>query len=542
MNKLLFTAILLFAGACLTAQPVEREPGEVVVQLQPDVSLPAFLQHLRSLPYARYEAPIAANWRIHLVHIDESPVNPEESLLAIRNLPGVKAAHWNAITKTRNTEPNDSDWFRQESMQQIGAPAAWDFSMGGLTPQGDTIVVAVLEKGALRTHPDLDANWWYNWQEIPNDDIDNDGNGYVDDFRGWDVRTKTDSQGNSDNHGTQVNGIIGAAGNNGVGVSGVNWHVKLLNIANTEKVSEIIAAYRYVDTMRQLYNQTNGQKGAFIVVTNASFGIDFGKPSTYPEWCEIYDSLGAHGVLNVCATINENENVDVVGDMPTTCPSPYMIAVTSVDKNDQKMAGAGYGPVSIDLAAPGDDVYSTRNNGSGTNPVPTYGYGDGTSFATPHVTGTVALLYSLNCANFTSDALTNPAGAAERVRDVILSSGTPTNTLQDVTVTGARLNLSAAVQSVTEYCGGVVGPLEVIEIRGTFGRGPLTVFYQTPDFEPYDVRVFNMLGQLVHEEKVYPQQFTVNFFEYEYRHLPAGAYVFTLGKGDDYVAEKFLKM
>ena len=127
-------------------------------------------------------------------------------------------------------------------MTLINAPSAWDVGTGGLTAQGDTIVVAILEKGALLGHSDLRDNIWVNWKEIPGDGIDNDGNGYVDDYRGWNPRTQNDDPGDVGNHGTAVHSIVGARGDNIKGVTGVNWRVKLLNIANVQFENEIIAA------------------------------------------------------------------------------------------------------------------------------------------------------------------------------------------------------------------------------------------------------------------------------------------------------------
>jgi len=542
LNKTLLFLTLLCWGN-LFAQTPERKPGEALVQLQQGVSLTTFMANLRSLSFAQFDKPVAESWGMYKVRINEAFGQPETLLQQLQNLPGVRAAQWNHKTEVRNTEPNDTEWWRQENMTLINAPEAWDASTGGLTPNGDTIVVAILEKGAFRTHSDLIENWWFNWKEIPNNNKDDDNNGYVDDYHGYDGRFDGDWQGNNDSHGTSVNGIIGARGNNGAGVTGVNWRVKLLNVSNTVYEDEIIAAYQYVGNARQRYNQSNGQEGAFVVATNASFGIDYAKAEDYPLWCAVYDSLGAVGVLNVCATINANVDVDAQGDMPTTCPSEYMIAVTNVDRLGNKVPGAGYGATHIDLAAPGQDVYTTRVNFDAFPPTPTYGNaGDGTSFSTPLVSGTVALLYSLNCDKFASDALTDPSAAARRARDIILEHVIPETSLEYITTTGGRLDLAASVSAVRSICDGVVGPLELLEVKGTFGRGPLQVTYQTPDFKPYQVRIFNALGQLVYEEEITPLQFSINQYEFDYHNLPAGAYFFTLGRDNDQVVEKFLKI
>jgi len=460
-------------------------------------------------------------------------------LIAVRGITGVRAAQWNVRVDERALIPNDTEWWRQDEMELIGAPDAWEGSTGGTTINGDTIVVAILEKGSLLTHPDLAPNRWYNIHEIPNNDIDDDNNGYIDDYGGWNPRTESDNTGNNGNHGTAVNGIIGAKGNNGVGVTGVNWDVKLLNISNTEYVDEIISGYEYVWKMRRLYNTTNGAKGAFIVAANSSFGIDFVRAENYPLWCAVYDSLGQVGVLGIAATSNQNVDVDQVGDMPTTCTSEYMVVVNNTDKFGNKAPATGTGPQSVDLGAPGNDTYTTAN--LGTN-MPGYASFGGTSAATPHVSGSVALLYSLDCPVLTSDAISSPATCARRVRDILLDNVTPESSLQGVTTTGGYLNLSEAVNAVRELCQAAVGPIDILEVRSDRVNDRFTFLYQTPNFEEHHFRVFNMLGQLMYEEAVLPNQFAASTFVLDASLYPAGVYVVALSRNKNVSATKILKI
>jgi subtilisin family serine protease len=143
--------------------------------------------------------------------------------------------------------------------------------------------------------------------------------------------------------------------------------------------------------MRRLYNETDGEKGAFVVATNASWGINGGEPADSPLWCAMYDSLGAQGVLNCGATANNNVDVDVVGDLPTACPSDFMISVTATNIDDMRTFSA-YGATTIDVGAPGDNVYTTSISGG-------YGTTSGTSFASPLTAGVIGLLYSAPCAS-----------------------------------------------------------------------------------------------------------------------------------------------
>jgi subtilisin family serine protease len=541
--------VLLFCAHLALAQRVapERRPGEIIIQLVPGANIRDLIAELNrnaSGPISLKQT-LADDWNIHLLQVVENQDNSEQTLLALRRLSSIQSAQFNYKVEERSLEPNDTEWWRQGDMTLINAPEVWESSTGGLTPNGDTIVVAVLEKGALLTHPDLAPNRFWNWHEIPGNDIDDDGNGYIDDFGGWNPQTQADDLGNKGSHGTAVNGIIGARGNNEQGIAGVNWTVKLMSIAGMDFESEIIQGYQYAGKMRKQYNETNGEKGAFIVATNASFGFDFERGEDHPIWCSLYDSLGHLGILSVAATANLNINVDLQGDMPTTCSSEYLISVTNINKSGSKVPLAGYGKTHIDLGAPGSDTYSTYNSGGPNNDLPSYNAIGGCSAAAPHVTGGIALFYSLGCEPFTSDAISNPAACARRVRDVILNNVEPNSTLEGITSTGGHLNLGSALAGVRELCEGArVGPLELLEVQVLQNGSRIRVYYQTPNFQAYNFRIFNMLGQQLYEEEFTPLQFSENYtdFDFDMNLLPRGVYVVTVGRGDVIRSKKIPKI
>jgi hypothetical protein len=208
--------------------------------------------------------------------------------------------------------------------------------------------------------------------------------------------------------------------------------------------ADALLAYGYVLANRVLYNQTNGQKGAFVVSTNASWGIDFGQPSSAPLWCAMYDTLGAYGVLSCGATINGNYDVDVVGDLPTACPSEYLISVTNMNRFNNKVTQAGYGPTTIDLGAYGESTYTlTKSN---------YGSFGGTSGATPHVTGAIALAYAAACSGFMELVRSQPDSAARAMRDFVLNGVSPNSSLSGITVTGGVLNLMGMLNELSAFC------------------------------------------------------------------------------------------
>ncbi|MCS6930084.1 MAG: S8 family peptidase [Saprospiraceae bacterium] len=540
---LLGTLFVEIVASTSFAQSLERRSGEMLVQLRPEASPASVLHYLamRQPPEAAlsWKKVIAPRWHIYLLSFDETATHTAALLQAARQHPDIVAAQWNHRVEERATYPNDPDWSRQKGFELIGMPEAWDVATGGLRLGKDTIVVAVLEKGALRTHPDLIPNYWFNWKEIPNNGRDDDDNGYVDDFRGWNPRRNSDNPGSPAFHGTAVNAIIGAKGNNNLGVTGINWNVRLMNLAEITYEDEIVAGYYYAATMRRLYNETNGAKGAFVVATNASFGIDNAWPRDFPLWCAVYDSLGKVGILSVGATANANVNVDLVGDMPSTCPSEYLIVVNNVDQiTGRKITETGYGKTHVDLGAPGDGTYTARSEGES----PTYGTFNGTSAAAPHVTGTIALLYNLSCPTFIGDALTQPAACARRVRDLLLQSVAPEPSLANITTTGGRLHVANAIRSVQQLCDGTpTGPLEILWLRPNPVTDEVQVRFQTPTYQPYRLRIFNMLGQLIYESDFTPEPFNANIWKHNLAHLPQGVYCLSIGRNDAWRSVKFVK-
>ena len=339
----------------------------------------------------------------------------------------------------REAIPNDPYFDMQRAPAIMSLPQAWEaFTTGGVTATGDTIVVAVIDGGMDWTHEDL--NCWENHHEIPNNSIDDDGNGYVDDYRGWNAYNHNGYVG-SHYHGTHVSGIVGAVGNNEKGVCGVNWNVKVMPIAGSSgDESIVVEAYAYALEMRARYNETQGEEGAFIVATNSSFGVDYGDPNDYPIWCAMYDEMGDVGILSCGAGPNMNVNVDEVGDVPSTCPGDYLIGITNTTSDDVKYGSAGYGVNNIDIGAPGTAIYSTTpNNG--------YNGSTGTSMATPQVAGTIALMYAALPEEMMQDCKDDPAHFSLIMKYHLLNGADHLPSLDGLVASGRRLNASGAIES-----------------------------------------------------------------------------------------------
>lgn len=468
---LFFLLILgIFSRTELSAQTTDHMLGKLIVQLHPGTDPQRWAldwQQFAGRPTElRLQDRLSPPLNIHLFHFNHGQANELRLLSSIRRDPAVIAAQFNHFIELRETTPDDPLFERQwqyinpgtdEGLENadLDLDLAWDITTGGLTADGDTIVVCVIDDGLNLDHEDLAGNIWVNRAEIPDNGIDDDLNGYIDDYNGWNVLQDNDNVESGGSHGTSVTGIIGAVGNNGIGVSGVNWKVKLMAVKSNFNTTEatVIEAYSYPLIQRMRYNETNGLEGAFVVATNASWGRDNGFAEDAPIWCGLYDSLGVHGILSVGATANKNIDVDIDGDLPTTCPSEYLLTVTNLDRADEKVPAAGYGALSIDLGAYGQDAYTiTRTS---------YGIFNGTSSATPHVAGTIALLYAAPCPALMAIAKSDPAGAALLVRDYILEQTTPNTSLKGITLTEGRLNTYNSLRALMENCGDCQPPTSI---------------------------------------------------------------------------------
>lgn len=363
----------------------------------------------------------------------------------------------------------------------IDAVQAWDISTGG------SVIVGVIDSGVDTAHVDLMGNIWTNPGEIPDNGIDDDGNGYVDDIHGWDFVNNDNGAIDDNSHGTHCAGTIAAVGNNDTGVVGVCWSAKIMALKWLDSggygtVSDAILALQYAIKM--------GAK-----LTSNSYGFSYSSSAHK----NAIDSSGAHGMLFIASAGNNRVNNDVSPHYPSSYNSNNIIAVAATDHNDslanEPTWGSNYGLTTVDLGAPGVNILSTIPPSLGWGNYAIYG---GTSMATPHVSGTAALIWSKY------PTLTNL-----EVKERIMNSVDPLPVLAGKCVTGGRLNAYRAIAEPDSVPPAAISNLAVILTGGDqmilswtatgddSSTGRAYYYDVRYSFSPIDSSNFNLAAQVI---------------------------------------------
>ncbi|MBN9415164.1 MAG: S8 family serine peptidase [Candidatus Eremiobacteraeota bacterium] len=290
----------------------------------------------------------------------------------------------------------------------IDALGAWQIHTG----RHDAPIIAVIDTGVDYNHPDLAANMWTNTGEIPGNGIDDDGNGVIDDVHGFNAFAQTGDPMDGHGHGTHCAGTIGAVGNNGIGVVGVNHRanimaVKIFDDSGSTDSAAILRGIEYTTKM--------GAK-----ITSNSWGGG-GASEAQKE------AFAASSALHIMAAGNNYSNNDLIANYPSNYDLSNNIAVAASDRNDKKPGFSNYGATQVDIAAPGKDIYSAKPGGG-------YQSMSGTSMATPHVAGVAALVASAH-----------PEYSAEQIKEAILNGADKLDSWKSKVVDGNRLNAHGAL-------------------------------------------------------------------------------------------------
>jgi serine protease len=406
-------------------------PGELIVGFEPGSSRAE--QRAAVLNAGGTRAETFPEIRAALVRV--APSETADAMKQLLGNPDVRYVERNHIVSIAAT-PNDPSFGQLWGMHNTGqtggtadadidAPEAWDVSTGS-----SGVVVGVTDTGVDFGHPDLAAQQWVNAGENcgstdpgaacadRSDGVDDDGNGYVDDWRGWDFVNGDNNPVDDHNHGTHVSGTIGAVGSNGTGVVGVNWNVKVmalkfLSSAGSGTTADAIAATMYAADMGAHVSSNSWGGGPFD--QSLLDAIEYG---------------ASRGMLFVAASGNDGKNNDPSPTYPSSYDSEAIVSVAATDHNDGLAFFSNYGAKSVDLGAPGVNILSTTVGGG-------YQAFQGTSMATPHVAGVAALLKARY-----------PDASPYGLKALLLRSVDPVASLAGKTTTGGRLNAFNAVSCV----------------------------------------------------------------------------------------------
>lgn len=411
---LLVILFICVAGVPVLSAAPESVPGQLLVKYQAGASAAVRAAAAREIgivvlkDFPRFD--------LQLVQLPAG-MTLNEGIAAFSNTPGVQFAEPNYLYRV-NAIPNDPMFSSLWGLERIEAKEAWNLTVGS-----KEVVVAVIDSGVDYTHPDLRANMWINTGEIPDNDEDDDNNGYVDDIYGINAINDSGDPMDDGGHGTHVSGTVGAVGNNGEGVTGVNWNVKImaLKFLDEEGVGDTADAIQCFDYILQMKT-----RGVNIRVVNNSWG-SWGSSMALQTAIE---ACGSANILNVCAAGNDGVDNDnsPIASYPASFDTPSILSVAASDWDDNPAWFTNWGATTVDIAAPGTSILSTYPGGQ-------YLFLSGTSMACPHVAGAAALIVAFD-----------PTLTALEIKAQIMNTGDPVSWTGKSTVTNKRLNLKRCLR------------------------------------------------------------------------------------------------
>jgi len=411
--------------AALKAGKAQHMSNELIVQFRDTSSAADRSAVVRGLGAARVQTLRGGKAPLELFRLPKG-VAMEDAVRALGNDRAVDFAEPNWVYQHQSVS-NDT---YVTSGQLWGMTGTYGSQAVNAWAEGKTdcsgVYVGIIDEGFMYDHEDIAANAWINPFDAA-DGVDNDGNGYVDDVHGWDFDGGDNStfDGATDDHGTHVSGTIAGHGGNGKGVAGVCWSgVKLISAKFLGRrggtTANAILAVDYLTDLKL-------DHGLNIAATNNSWGGG----GFSQGLLDAINRANAADILFIAAAGNSGADNDATASYPSNYAADNVIAVAALASNGTLASYSQYGLTTVDLGAPGSAIYSSVPKSSKGLIISSYASYSGTSMATPHVTGAVALFKSLN-----------PAASAAAIKAAILNQSTPTPSLTGKTVTGGRLDVS----------------------------------------------------------------------------------------------------
>jgi thermitase len=429
--------------AKLITKIAEHAPGQIIVKLKPkdnaspkttqSVVVSALLKKLGEGSVLSIK-PFQTDSSLHVIRL--SKTSDEDLNTAIETLKLQTQVQYAEPDYTLRTlddgVPNDPDFDKTWGLRNTGQKdpggslglSGSDINVLPLWKEGITgskkVVVAVIDTGIDWTHPDIQANLYTNPGEIPGNGLDNDHNGFVQDIHGWNFYDDSPNSMDDHNHGTHCAGTIGAVGNNGTGIAGINWNVSLMPIkflssSGSGNLSKAVEAINYARMMK-------------VNVMNNSWG---GGGFTQTMYDSIKNARDA-GILFVVAAGNDGHDNDEQPSYPASYDLENILSVAATDNKDSLGLFSNYGARSVHVAAPGVRIWSTIRGGE-------YGSLSGTSMSAPHASGVAALLLS-----------TNPTMNYVELKNRMIKTSTPVPGLRGKVLSKGRLNAYNAVHGIIE--------------------------------------------------------------------------------------------
>jgi subtilisin family serine protease len=427
------------AQVAQSMEGAEYKPGELIVKLQPNLGeaglMGDFASEYGATVVEHFDVPdsVFKSFGGELVRLQlPQGIELAEAIAAMQQDPRVVYAEGNEVIRLPETEnhgettpdpsiPNDLDsklWGLHNTGQdggKVGADIkaldAWKVTTGDNSVNGP--LIAVIDTGIDYNHPDLKANMWVNPGEIPGDGIDNDGNGVVDDVYGYNAFANNGNPLDGHSHGTHCAGTIGAVGNNGEGVTGVMQNARMMAV--------------------KIFSDS-GSTSTDAIVRGLMYSAKMGATITSNSWGgggrsqAIYDAFASNPALHVIAAGNSNYDNDKRDNFPSNYDLDNIVAVAATTRNDERASFSQWGAKTVDVAAPGHQIWSTIPNGR-------YGNKSGTSMATPHVSGVAGLIASAY-----------PDATNDEIKERLIKGSDPVPALVGISVSNGRVNAARSLE------------------------------------------------------------------------------------------------